>query len=271
MALAPGGLLQKANVSGPMGQPVSQAPTTASNAPNMNEQHWRMYSGAARNIQGGKSYEDYLKDFGNLTSGLSGMDALRGPRKAFSKEDFEKERNKAIGGSLRKEASDFQGQMGQLAGQQSAMLKDNITKSLDEGLDQTRKNYSARGLLYSGLRQGAEGNQRAQAASQYSQGVKGINNELRDQLNARKDLAASWGLQNYSQALQNSKELSNVQMQNAIARRQAASQLGQGLGYAAGYGMQNGWFGGGGGSVASGPAGSGGGFAMGPDQLVSAF
>lgn len=163
-----------------------------------------------------------------------------GVKFGHTKSRFEKARMKYMGGQLRKEANDFEQNMGNLADQQFGLLKDDVEANLNQGLDKTRENYSNRGLLFSGFRQGAESNQRGQAASMLAEGRTNINRDVRQQADAKKNVAASFGLQTYQAAVQNATELSNIQMQNALNRRRAAGQLGQGIGYAVGayYGSQ---------------------------------
>jgi hypothetical protein len=191
-----------------------------------------------------KRTEDALMHYAGIgdREGLNAwMRANRPGARSPENVTWERFRIKALGQNLNREADDFKNNLDNYAGDQYGLLKKDVEQGLSQGIDQTRKNYSSRGLLYSGLRQGAESKQRGQAASQLAQGRAGINSDLMSMAVAKKKTAAQVGLATFEQAQAQASELSNLQMQNAIARRRNAQQLGQGLGYAAGayYGNQS--------------------------------
>lgn len=150
------------------------------------------------------------------------------------KANFERARIKALGSRLGKEAEDFEQNVDNYTNDQYGLLEKDVQRNLNKGLEQTRKNYSSRGLLYSGLRQGAEAQQRGQAASYLAESRSGIKSELMDMAAEKRKVAAAVGLAGFQQAQDSARELSNLQMQNAIARRRNAAALGQGIGYAVG-------------------------------------
>lgn len=135
---------------------------------------------------------------------------------------------------LTDEAKKFRSNIGNYANEQYSLLQQDADQALKEGIKNTRRNFNSRGLLYSGLRQGAEGDIRSQVASGLSGGRVQINKDLEDSASAKERQAASVGLQSYGAALQSAENLYNAQLQNAILRRKALSSLGAGLGYAAG-------------------------------------
>lgn len=161
----------------------------------------------------------------------------RGPKQLGS--DFNYLRNQYLKDSLKYDAEDFDKDKDSYAASQAGLLKRDIDQNLNQGLNQTRKNYSARGLLYSGLRQNDEGQQRAQATSQYASGRAAINKEVDDRAFGMRQAAAQINLDNYRQIQDNLANMESLRMQNAIQRRQQAAQLGQGLGYLSGIAYAN--------------------------------
>lgn len=217
-------------------QPVNQ--TQAAFNPNSRTQTSQPQAPAPTPGKSGGSLDDWL--FDQAGSNANDYDSyskwLKGywPGRTMKKGAFESARIRRVGNQLGDEAKDFESNIDNYANDQYGLLKREVTDNLDKGLEQTRKNYSSRGLLYSGLRQGAEADKRGEAAGLLAQGRASINTDLSQMAQSKKQIAAQVGLAGYQQALDSAHELSNMQMQNALARRKNAASLGQGLGYAIG-------------------------------------
>lgn len=132
------------------------------------------------------------------------------------------------------EAEQFRKDLPGIAGEQSGLLEKQGQAAIDQGTKDIRKGYSSRGLLYSGLRQGAESSLRGQVASELASGRAQLNRELEDLARAKEYEATKYGLQGYEEARQRYENLYNQQMQNALERRRRVSQIGGAVGYLAG-------------------------------------
>lgn len=111
-------------------------------------------------------------------------------------------------------------------------------QALNAGLKATKENYNRRGLLYSGMRQGAEQSVRGQAAATMAGQLSQNKRNYANLADARRQQIASVDLNNQQEALDRANAVMENNMRSSIARQQAYQQLGQGLGYAAavGYG-----------------------------------
>ncbi len=106
--------------------------------------------------------------------------------------------------------------------------------ALDQGLKNTRQNYSGRGLLYSGMRQGAEQGVKSGVASQLSSSMTGTARDAANSKMAAQNAYMSVDLANQQDTLNKSNQAFDTASANNIARLQAMQQLGSGLGSAAG-------------------------------------
>ncbi len=106
--------------------------------------------------------------------------------------------------------------------------------ALDQGLKNTRQNYSGRGLLYSGMRQGAEQGVKAGVASQLSSAMTGTARDAANSKMAAQNAYASVDLASQQENLTRANQAFDTASANNIARLQAMQQLGSGLGSAAG-------------------------------------
>lgn len=106
--------------------------------------------------------------------------------------------------------------------------------TLSTGLDAIRIGANNRGMLFSGIRENEEQNLRAQIASRLAAQQKEINQEAEDIATAKEKSAAAVGLSHFGSAIESSERLFNLRLENAINRRKALSDLGQGLGYGLG-------------------------------------
>lgn len=128
-------------------------------------------------------------------------------------------------------------QIGALPGQLSEeenLLKLNAGHELGQGLKSTRENYNHRGLLYSGMREGAEQQKKGQAASMLSSGLMGARRESANSQSKAEEAYAAVGLANQQESVQLANQAFETAHANQIARLQGMQQLGSGLGYAAG-------------------------------------
>jgi hypothetical protein len=107
-------------------------------------------------------------------------------------------------------------------------------QALQSGLRGTQQNFNRRGLLYSGMRQGAEQGVRGKVASEISSQRAQSNMDLDKLGTAKAAKAASVGLQSYQNQVQREADIAGINLQNQVARAQAMQQLGQIGGYIAG-------------------------------------
>lgn len=135
---------------------------------------------------------------------------------------------------LTSEAKKFRADLPEMQAEQSGLLRKEAERTLEGGVRDIRKGYSTRGLLYSGLRQGAESGLKGQVAAEMARQQAGINAELEDLARAREYQAARIGLEGYEEARNRFEELYNKQMQNALSRRRRIANLGGAVGYGVG-------------------------------------
>lgn len=120
-----------------------------------------------------------------------------------------------------------------VANSKNAMMNqagDSARTQLAQKLGQVRSSANSRGLLYSGLRQGAEGGARAQSAGALAGKRSEINNASDEQMTGLTNQAAQQGIQTYGNQIKNNAQ----DYQDALARYKqksgALGALGQGLG-----------------------------------------
>lgn len=120
------------------------------------------------------------------------------------------------------------------------LLRNQASDNLNKGIRSTRKNYSDRGLLYSGIRQGAEASKRNEAASTLASNEAGVRQDFANLTDKRKQAIASLGMDSQNRSLELADQALESSMRNRVARLQAMETLAGGLGAAAGtyYGSQ---------------------------------
>lgn len=91
-------------------------------------------------------------------------------------------------------ASDFRKNLPSLAERQYGMAREQGLRGLADQIQGVRSGANRRGLLYSGLRQGAEGAARAGAAGELAQARAGINQNLENQAQQFEQQAVGAGL-----------------------------------------------------------------------------
>lgn len=110
----------------------------------------------------------------------------------------------------------------------------NERKNLAKQMSGVRNNYSSRGLLYSGLRQGDELATQEQSGSRLASARAGINKDLNDQVQNMNDMAIKSGLdiQQQSQGIQD--QVFNQALMNMQNSMSSNAALGGAVGQAAG-------------------------------------
>jgi hypothetical protein len=146
--------------------------------------------------------------------------------------NYENEANKvALKRSLAQSISDAPKNLQEELG----LLRGEAGQAIGSGVRKTRENFSSRGLLYSGLRQGGEASVKGRVASALAESEAGARRETRNLMDQRKAAFAAIGLQDQEAKNRLAQETFEKSYQNSIARRQAIQQLGQGVGQALGY------------------------------------
>ena len=145
-------------------------------------------------------------------------------------------RNKLYG-----EAGDFESHLGDYQKDASNQIEREGSQALESGVKGTRQNFNRRGLLYSGLREGAEQGVRGRVASTMASQKAQSNQELSNLSKSKWEKAAQVGLQSYQDSVNREAEIASVNLQNQVARAQMMQQLGQVGGYMAttAYGNRN--------------------------------
>jgi hypothetical protein len=145
-------------------------------------------------------------------------------------------RNKLYG-----EAKQFREGLPGLQANASSQIEREGNQAVATAVKGTRQGYNSRGLLYSGMREGAELGAKSRIASTMAEQRTQSNKSLQDLAAAKENTAMQVGMQGYQQALQRQDQIEQINLQNSIARTQALQQLSQVAGYAAGsiYGKSN--------------------------------
>jgi hypothetical protein len=171
---------------------------------------------------------------------LSGASDPRNPKipgvtvSGLTKKEREKRRIRNLQTQMSKEAKRFQQNLPNYTAQQYQSLLPEYQRAQEEGLRSIREGSARRGLLQSGLRQGAEGNLRTQLAGELATSRVNINREAEQLARSKKEAASSVGLQMMTDNLRRAEELYNMQLSNQVARRQAFGQIASGIGYGVG-------------------------------------
>ena len=147
----------------------------------------------------------------------------------------------ALRGRLFGEAEDFQKNLPGYQQDASNQIQKEGDMALESGVKGTRENFNRRGLLYSGMRQGAEQDVKGRVASTMASQKAQSNSDLTKLAAAKSEKAAQVGLQGYQQAVQREAEIEGIKLQSQVARAQVMQQLGQTGGQVAGayYGSRN--------------------------------
>ncbi len=114
------------------------------------------------------------------------------------------------------------------------ILKGDANQSLASGLKNTNQNYNSRGLLFSGMREGADNQVRAGTAANLASGLAGTKEEYSNLKQQQQQAYATIGAAQQQQNVDRAKQTFDTVNQNNIARAQATQQLAGGLGQVAG-------------------------------------
>lgn len=126
--------------------------------------------------------------------------------------------------------------------EQIAGLSQEAQRATKAAVKDTRKNFSDRGLLYGGLREGGEAGARGRIATRLAESSSATRKEFAGLKDRYAEAKASLGLQQGQQNVERASMAFDNAMRNQVARMQAIQALGQGAGYAAGaaYGSSGG-------------------------------
>lgn len=119
-------------------------------------------------------------------------------------------------------------------------IRSQAGSQLDQGIKKVRSGANNRGLLYSGLRQGAEQDYRGQVASTMAKQVAQSNADLSKKADSMDEIAANSRLQGMQQSMQAQSQVDRMNTENSVMRAQQMQQLTGAIGY--GFGR---WAGGG--------------------------
>jgi len=132
---------------------------------------------------------------------------------------------------LMEEAKRFRSGLPQYKREKYGIAAEQGREELNENLGLIRKSANSRGLLFSGLRQGAEAGSRAKTAAMLAQQKADINREAEDLASAKEYTAGTVGLAGYGDAIKRQDDLYQAQYERALQRRKELQGLGSGIGY----------------------------------------
>lgn len=209
------------------------------------------------------AYQSYLSGMQIPGNGISPgrpvyeqfLDAAREGQKKTDEADAEAarlkappidERYKQLVEGQRKQAEQFRNNIPRVADTFMGQIAEVNKKALANEIDQTRKGYNERGLLFSSAREGAEGAAKTRSAQDLAQKRADVNTELYGQADSLDDQAISSGLNLASQGQQLGNAETEMQgnyLDMALKKQQqdmagigaAARGAGEGLGYLGGY------------------------------------
>ncbi len=115
-------------------------------------------------------------------------------------------------------------------GQAEDILRGNAGQALGEGIKNTNQNYSNRGLLYSGMREGGVQGVKAGVAGNLAAGLAGTKREYANLQDQQKAAYAAIGQAQQQQNVERANQTFDTVSKNNIARQQAYQQLAGGVG-----------------------------------------
>lgn len=110
-------------------------------------------------------------------------------------------------------------------------IRNEAGSALDKGIRQTREGANSRGLLYSGLREGAEQGVRGRVANAMASQINQSNSDLSKEADARDSTAAQAALGQAAAAQAAQAEVEKANSENAVFRAQQMQQLTGAVGY----------------------------------------
>lgn len=139
-----------------------------------------------------------------------------------------------------RQLKEFQEKAPQMQERMQSQAESEAKRGLAENLAGVKQGASRRGLLYSGIRQGAEGALRAQSAGQLAQQKADINTSIQNQIDQMRSGAAGAGFQAYQGAVQQAQNDYNMAMQKYKQKQGQLSAIGGALGMGAGLALSAG-------------------------------
>lgn len=136
--------------------------------------------------------------------------------------------------SVRNMAKDFRTNLGGYKTEQYGLAARQGAGKLKENLGLIKRGSNQRGLLFSGLRQGAEGNARASMAALLANQRAQINTDANALADTYDNQAATLGLANYGDSVKRSEDAFRRSQEAAEERRRMISELSSGVGYGLG-------------------------------------
>lgn len=137
----------------------------------------------------------------------------------------------ALRAKMYDEANQYRQDMPGLMKEQEDVLQSDANKAINTGVEGERTNYNNRGLLYSGMRQGAEADVKGRVASELARSTADVRKGYEDTARAKESVATQVGLSGYQAALQRAEDVYSLQAAKNTANRQQMQQLGQAAGY----------------------------------------
>lgn len=111
------------------------------------------------------------------------------------------------------------------------LIKQQGGKALGQGTKKIREGANSRGLLYSGMRQGAEGDLRGKVANAMAGQIQQSNSDLMKRADSMDQIATQAKLQGAQKSMESQLMIDQITQQNAVARAQQMQQLAGAVGY----------------------------------------
>jgi hypothetical protein len=140
----------------------------------------------------------------------------------------------SLSDQMTKDAKKFRAGLGQYTDEQYSAQANRGREQLQGTLGTIKSAANQRGMLYSGLRQGAEGGARQNMASILANQRAQINTEASSLADTKDFAAANVGLAGFGDAVRRADDTYAASLQSANARNLALGQIGQGVGYGLG-------------------------------------
>lgn len=198
------------------------------------------FSPLPQKSQAEKDSEHFIGEMhgaGNSGDAASMRNILASAKGTWAESEVQSIYNQKYGDAEAKEKAAQAAQQRELdvANSKNSMMnqaEDSGRRQLSQKLGQVRSGANSRGLLYSGLRQGAEEGTRAQSAGDLAATRQNINQASDEQMTNLTNQGANQGIQSYGMQIQNNAN----DYQDALKRYQqktgALGALGKGLGAA---------------------------------------
>lgn len=161
----------------------------------------------------------------NSTGGFYGNGAwenLREGQAGYTKpETIEEKKTRLLKESNQKYAKEFREQLPETEQKLIGQLGQETSRGLNKNIQGIREGASSRGLLYSGMRQGAEAGARNQAGGLLARGQQGIKESLRKQAESLDNQAIQSGID----IQQSQQRIADMAYQQALAEMQSENSM----------------------------------------------